>query len=219
MNKSGRKRDSVWVYFQELTSEGKILAKCKKCGHVQSNKAARMKNHVKKCNASSIFAVPEDNEIPIPVIEMGNQDSENVEEPPFKKSRVIQESLDSFTYKTTENEKMKIDVAIAKFFYGCNIAFSVAENELFKSMIKMLRPGYKPPTRKSLANDLLTKVHDKMEEEMKKTIATKNATLVIDSWSNIHNDPITAACIQIGEKSYVVDVEDSGSKKKTGEYI
>lgn len=221
MIRSGRKRDSVWEHFQELTSDGKILAKCKTCGHVQSNKAARMKNHVKRCNAPSIFAVPEDDsEMPIPVIEIENmEDSEIVEEPPLKKKKIIQESMDSFTLKTTENEKMKIDVAIAKFFYGCNIAFSVAENELFKKMIKMLRPGYKPPTRKSLANDLLSKVHEKMEEEMKETIASKNATLVIDSWSNIHNDPITAACIQIGEKSFVVDVEDSGSKKKTAEYL
>ena len=52
-----------------------------------------------------------------------------------------------------------------------------------------------------------------MEKEMK-TVAIKNATLVIYSWSHIHNDSITVVCIQIGEKSYVVDVEDSRSKKK-----
>lgn len=39
-------------------------------------------------------------------------------------------------------------------------------------------------------------------------LAMKNETLVIDSWSNIHNDPVTTACILIGGKSYV---EDSGN--------
>ena len=43
----------------------------------------------------------------------------------FKKSRVIQESFNSFTHKTTENEKKKIDIAVANFFYRCNIAFSI----------------------------------------------------------------------------------------------
>ena len=62
-------------------------------------------------------------------------------------------------------------------------------------MTKVLRPGYEPPIQKCLAQNLLTKNHDKMEEEMKKTVATKNVTLVIDSWSCIHNDSITAACI------------------------
>ena len=38
-----------------------------------------------------------------------------MEEPPLKKSKMVQEVLDSFTIKTTLNEKIKIDVAVAKF--------------------------------------------------------------------------------------------------------
>ena len=41
---------------------------------MQLSKADRIQNHGEKY-ASSVFAVPEDNKIPIPVTEIGNQDS------------------------------------------------------------------------------------------------------------------------------------------------
>ena len=63
-----------------------------------------MKNHIKKCYASFIFVVPEDNEIQIPIIKIGNQDSENGEGSSLKKTKVIYKSLDSFAFKTTETE-------------------------------------------------------------------------------------------------------------------
>ena len=152
---SGRNRDSVRQYFQELrTSDGKILAKCKQCGHEQSNKTTKMKKHVEECNESSSVIPSENNEIAL--VDTENQDSENVEEPSLKNSKIVQEVVDSFTIKTTENERTKIDVAIDNFFFsGCNTALSVAENELFtcvyfKHMRKVLRPGYKPSTKNAL---------------------------------------------------------------------
>lgn len=39
-----------------------------------------------------------------------------------------------------------------------------------------------------------------------------------DGWSNTQNQPILASSISDGTKSYLIDVEDCGSAKKTGNY-
>jgi len=36
----------------------------------------------------------------------------------------------------------KLDELMAKFFYGCNIPFRVADSTFFKDFIKALRPAY-----------------------------------------------------------------------------
>lgn len=41
-----------------------------------------------------------------------------------------------------------IDLALAKFIFGCNISFNVVESNLFKDFIKLLNPDYKVPSRK-----------------------------------------------------------------------
>ncbi|GFT38680.1 hypothetical protein NPIL_229761 [Nephila pilipes] len=53
MYKAGRNLDSIWDSFQRLSVNGKIVAKCKKCGHMQSNEVARMKVHVSNCAKKS----------------------------------------------------------------------------------------------------------------------------------------------------------------------
>ena len=47
--KGGRNKDPVWDYFYRIEKDGKVSAKCKSCGHEQSNKAARMKKHQESC--------------------------------------------------------------------------------------------------------------------------------------------------------------------------
>ena len=48
--------------------------------------------------------------------------------------------MTTWAVKTSEAETKNIDNALAKFFYGCNIPFSVVEHPLFKSLIATLRP-------------------------------------------------------------------------------
>ena len=49
MNKGRRRQGPIWVSFYKLSVDGKTVAKCKKCGNIQSNKAARMRAHVSRC--------------------------------------------------------------------------------------------------------------------------------------------------------------------------
>jgi len=57
MYKGGRPTSSAWQYFYKIENEetrGKsvkkvVQAKCKRCGHIQSNKAERMLKHAESC--------------------------------------------------------------------------------------------------------------------------------------------------------------------------
>ena len=74
------------------------------------------------------------------------------------KKRRLQVGIGQFVCKTSSETKAQLDLAISRFFYGCNIPFAVVEHELFKNMITALRPGYQPPPRKALPDNLLDSV-------------------------------------------------------------
>jgi len=227
MNKGGRPRDPIWQHFAELETCGKLQAMCKTCGHKQSVKVNRMKEHLKVCsNAEGVDSEPN------PILSSQNleqntaiQHSESVQSEPGEegemdptKKRKMQLGMEHFVYKTSTEAKNQLDMAISRFFYGCNIPFAVADHELFRKMIATLRPGYQPPTRKTLADKLLDNVSTELQTSMQKELEHKDVTLVEDGWSNVHNDPVTATCVHVNGKSYFVKATDNGSAKKTAQY-
>lgn len=228
MYKGGRNLDSVWQYFHRLSIDGKIVAKCKQCGHIQSNKAARMKTHVSNCvkkpSSQCVEETPscsksEDRNYSNSCLNSLN--NEEVDQPPVKIQCLdhSNSNITKFVSKTKPMEKMKIDLAVAKMFYACNIPFAVVESDSFKNLIHILRPSYEPPSRKELADSLLDAVHSEMEGLVAANLKGKEGTLIIDGWSNIHNEPIIASCIKVNEKSYIVDVENTGTTKKSAEFL
>ena len=78
----------------------------------------------------------------------------------------------------------------------------------------MLRPGYKPPTRQKLANELLDKVYDDEIMKSKEIFNAEIVTLAIDGWSNINNDPVISGSItkHDGTVSLVKTIDTSGEK-------
>ena len=93
------------------------------------------------------------------------------------------------------------------------------ESDTFCKLIYILRPSCKLPSRKELAGRLSDSVHTEMEESVKENLKGRERTLIIDGWSTIHNEPITASCIQVNGKSYIVDFEDMGANKKIAEFL
>ena len=81
----------------------------------------------------------------------------------------------------------------------------------------MARPGYSPPTRKAVSGPLLDEIHESLEKEMKKELDGKEGALAQDGWSNCHNEPVVASCVQVGEKSFYLDSKMTGSTAKTSE--
>ena len=75
---------------------------------------------------------------------------------------IIQPKLNDFTIKTNSHQKEILDDQIARLFYACNLTFSLAENDVFKKTISMLRTDYTPPRRKGLAGGILEKIFNEV---------------------------------------------------------
>ncbi|KAI6647468.1 hypothetical protein LOD99_12464 [Oopsacas minuta] len=104
-----------------------------------------------------------------------------------------------------------------QIFYACSLQFNLAENDVFKKTISMLRPGY-TPTRKSLAGGLLDKTFNEVTTITASALEGKDVTLVQDGWSDIHNSPVIAHCVHSRERFYFLNSVDTGSYKKTATY-
>jgi len=188
MNKGGRPRDPIWEHFAELETCGKLQAMCKACGHKQSVKVNRMKEHLKVCSkAEGVDSGPN------PILSSQNleqntaiQHSESVQSEPDEegeidstKKRKLHLGMEQFVYKTSTEAKNQLDMAISIFFNGCNIPFAVADHELFRKMIAALRPGYQPPTHKALADKLLDNVSTELQTSMQKELSEPNCSLTL----------------------------------------
>ena len=214
MYKGGRPRDIIWEHFVSVTVAGKEYAKCKLCDNQQLPKACRLKLHYVKCSAA--HHLPAEKEIHEQPMSVKRPRFPSL--PPTKRQAIsIQPDMDSCVVKTSLNQKNAIDLEIAKFFYACNIPFNAADHPQYKKMMSTLQAGYQPPNRKQIAGNLLDTVYDQLQEDMKHVIGGKTATLVQDGWSNCHNEPIIASCLQVENKSYLLDSHPTGSMSKTGD--
>lgn len=127
--------------------------------------------------------------------------------------------MDSFIIQTSKLEQEKLDKQIARFFYGHNLPFNAANGQEFIKMIKMLRPGYTPPCRKRLADDLLDSVYSEVSGEIVSAMKDVNSVVLTqDGWSSVQNDPIIAHSFSDGKESYLLELVESGKSKKTAEY-
>ncbi|KAJ8044922.1 hypothetical protein HOLleu_07813 [Holothuria leucospilota] len=221
MNKGGRPKDPVWDSFESQT--GKTVAKCRKCKAEVSAKTKRLKVHMTKCPA--LFKVTDSTGSDIEETRENNEGTSAVtdpepprpEQPPPKKAKLQQPVL-TFGVKTDAKTKDKLDEQIAKMFYACNIPFVIVSHPEFRKMIDMLRPGYQPPTRQALSNELLDQIHEKITASVKENISGQDVTLMQDGWSDIHNTPVIASSIHVKEKSYFLSAVETGTNHKSAAY-
>ena len=237
MDKGGRPKDPIWTNFWCIKEGTKTMAKCKICSYTMGGKADRMKNHLSKCKKTISPNFVESETLNSSAVQRNNDSSSSAENKvndcsmlekengdssaslkTAKRPRLLQDDLEHFVIQTDSNMKHELDLQVAKFFYSCNIPFNVAEQAEFLKLIQKLRPGYKPPTRKALSDNLLNEITTLLENEMMSAIENKECTLMEDGWSNIHNEPVIASCLHTNGKSYFLNAEECGGNKKTAEY-
>lgn len=139
----------------------------------------------------------------------------------FRKKKTSKlQSMKSFCDTVTPNDKQKIDGALAKFFFGCNIPFSVVESLNFKAFLKILRPSYDSPCRKTLATTLLEKTNAEMID-LNKTIVPKFTALLIDGWKNsAKNSKNVVTMLQTADgNSCFLESYDFSESSETGEAL
>eukprot|EP00800_Vazella_pourtalesii_P018224 TRINITY_DN576_c0_g2_i2.p2 TRINITY_DN576_c0_g2~~TRINITY_DN576_c0_g2_i2.p2 ORF type:complete len:150 (+),score=11.19 TRINITY_DN576_c0_g2_i2:528-977(+) len=141
-----------------------------------SAKAARLRSHLEKCSQRELqYNSPNDDiaEV-IPIV----NSSDSIL--PFKKHvchKIYQPKLNDFTIKTNSHQKEILDDQIPRLFYASNLPLSLAENDVFKKTISILRPGYTPPTRKSIAGGLLDKIYIEVTTMAASALEGKEVTL------------------------------------------
>ena len=179
-----------------------------------SAKVCRLRTHIEKCSSKqsqaecSILFCPE---------VMSTSDDPDIQ-PEKRICRKLQPKMNEFTINTNSQQKDALDEQIARLFYSCNLPFCLAENDVFKQTIAILRPGYAPPTRKRIACRLLDKVFDEQTQATASVLEGNNVTLIQDGWSDVHNSPVIAHSLHTGQKSFFLNSVDTGTNKKTATY-
>lgn len=245
----GRKRDPMWTFFDEIKpSEEKksVRAKCKKCKIEMVGLVARMKIHLEKCTGKRhstdyldiSHSEDEDIEDNENVLTVSNTLKRKFDTPSSsssgstfssqgkrvnldKSSGEGNSALHKFITRTSQNEREKLDIQVARFIYGTNSPFKHVEHIEFVNMIKLLRPGYKPPNRKQVANELLDEVYDSVTVDSMNNLNGKTVCMALDGWSNTHNDPILCFSVTdiLDEYVHLIDTIDSADNSHTAQYL
>lgn len=160
-------------------------------------------------NTASASAAPS-----MPTFPTGKRPSS--EKIPIRKKTV----LDNFVFKTSASQKAELDEQVARMVYATNSAFRIVDHPEFVKMIEMLRPGYKPPSRKDVADKYLPKIYEKEVNKCKETLQGQTVCLGLDGWSNVHNEPIVCATATTDSgQVYLVDTIDTSGEPHTAEYL
>ncbi|XP_064469683.1 uncharacterized protein LOC135384411 [Ornithodoros turicata] len=221
---SGRKPFPEWAEVEETGTK----VKCKHCNQEVSARIERIRAHLSGCkmrisqrNKNTARSQPSYMEGNLALEDTLPFEDDTVEDcaPGPSKRKQSQPAISAYGVTTSKKQKGGLDAKVATFFYACNVPFNVAQRKEFKDMVASLRPGYGPPDRKQLGGKLLDDAFQAVEDSLKKELTSvKSVTLLIDGWSSCQNDPVTAVSVHTGQKSYLLDMYDSGSQKKTAEY-
>ena len=68
--------------------------------------------------------------------------------------------------------------------YANNSSFNLVENTEFLKLIALLHPGYRPPSRREIASELLEHVDDQVYDACKEKVEGKTVSMELDGWSN-----------------------------------
>ncbi|KAI6647090.1 hypothetical protein LOD99_8927 [Oopsacas minuta] len=124
-------------------------------------------------------------------------------------------SMTNFVVQTS-TEKAAIDLQIAWFVCATNSPFTIVEHPEFSKLMAMLRPGYYPPNRHNVGNELLDELFN---HSARHNLKEKNVSMMLDGWSNIHNEPVVCVLETSDGDSYLTETVDTSGHAYTAEYL
>lgn len=205
----GRKKHTIWKYFDERKQLGKngSRAVCKICGKDIQGLVERLIKHHQKCSAAESDASEFDS-------------SENSLELEIQSKRKNITSMSNFVCNTSNAKKARIDFRLTEMFAACNVPFNVVEHPTFVSLFNEMRPSYAPPNRKRLSSELIPEAHEHHVKKSKTSLAGFYVCLAIDGWKNIRNEPLICTMITCDNgDSYLVSTEDTTGLESTSENL
>ncbi|KAJ2940863.1 hypothetical protein O0L34_g9489 [Tuta absoluta] len=199
-----RKKSDLWGHFTHLEAK---KAKCLYCGQILSISSGNVSNlgrHMKSKHPTVSIVIqrqPHEEDGVVaepPVVDLLQPPAQNVAPPPASASTPStsgnvsfvnkQPSILAFANNTrplppkrTEKLDEQLLIMVAREYHP----FSVVEDKEFKKFVQMLCPAYQLPTRKTLSNNLLDRVHRQVTEQAKNKIADAlSVCLTTDGWTS-----------------------------------
>jgi hypothetical protein len=154
----GPKKRPVWQHFDSigLKDSGHQGCKCKYCNWSQKKgKPSLMEAHL----ALNCYKVPKEIKN-IYLHFISNRDDMKSDKQQSKKQKLVSDNgkkiSDFYRPATIDFETVKLaNRALVKFFICCGIPFSAASHPFFRDFVQILHPGYIPPYRTELSQELL----------------------------------------------------------------
>ncbi|GET65821.1 ribonuclease H-like domain-containing protein [Rhizophagus irregularis DAOM 181602=DAOM 197198] len=187
------------------------------CNHMIQVLSAHLANHCKKCpdDVSLYFA-----KIVRKNLAKEEEESTDEDESDYPNKRVRQTGIKNFYGggKIEKGRNDELDWVIMKAYVMCNRPFSTIDNPWFIDMIKVLEPGYDPPSRRVLNGTLLeaelSRVNARVNNELEKE---SNFTIALDDLSkNSHTAEYLSKVInyiicKVGISKIVAIVSDNAA--------
>lgn len=118
-------------------------------------------------------------------------------------------------------DQLRLTDALADAVHGCGLPFNLVEHPKFVGMLKSFRPGYNPPSRKEMGNQLLDETYERVIKTNKSYLGdSPEAVLLIDGWKNsAANKKIVATLQQLENSCIFLDAVDMSTTPETSEAL
>ena len=83
----------------------------------------------------------------------------------------------------------------------------------------MLKPNAAVPDRRKVAGPLLIKISDMENVKGNGVISSMHATIAIDGWSTMKNQPVIGVCIYVSCKCYLIGTIGTTGNPHTTEFL
>ena len=136
-----------------------------------------------------------------------------------QKKNLTNTTIENFIDRMGEEEQDTLEVLLAQALFAAGVPFSFLENDYVIQFFQRLRPAFKLPNRRKLADELLNDVFDEVKAECDEQILQANSlTMVSDGWSDINKQSVQNFVI-CTPKPLFFDAIYSGEESHTAEWI
>ena len=119
-------------------------------------------------------------------------------------------TLANFDMQISASEKAAINTQTVHFVCPTNFLFSIAEHPELIKLQSMLQPSYSSPNRQHVSDKLFSEVYELMQSECKDKFEDQNMLMMLESWSNVHNEPIICVSVTTPDgQSYLTETVDT----------
>ena len=127
--------------------------------------------------------------------------------------------IENFIDRMSEKEQEDLEFQLAQALFSAGVPFAFVENPLIIQFFHCLRPSFKLPNRRKLADELLNDVYDEVKIQAdEKILKAKTLCMISDGWSNINRESVQNFIICTPEPIFFNAIF-SGEESHTGEWV